>query len=243
MDDWQETAFTSRHVHNRVGKPTGRAKRHRAFDVKKTFGSYALNRGTRAGVSAADGHSGRLELYRLSASGDGVMGELFLAGSLAASLVLAGSRQALRDVAEEEDMESEPAQRDDAAAADQDEEGVGRHEAAEGSGNGTDDDDDDTRAQRRRYQAFEKNSFWAPKFWLRWRGQVTTATTTAAAGASTTTAAATGPGYLVFAGNDCARFQGTLSCEALGWDNVSISGRKTAARHERDVPVAWSTAQ
>ncbi|CAM1504575.1 Fc.00g021660.m01.CDS01 [Cosmosporella sp. VM-42] len=73
--------------------------------------------------------------------------------------------------------------------------------------------------------SFEKNSFRVPKFWLRYK--------------STSDSNDTGTGYLIFSGNDCRRFRGTLSSEARGWDNFAVSGWKAVWMSERDVSFQW----
>lgn len=49
-----------------------------------------------------------------------------------------------------------------------------------------------------------------------------------------------GSGYLVFANNDCRRFQGTLTSEQLGWNNVKMNGWRTRPQPERDFEICWS---
>ncbi|KAK5093128.1 hypothetical protein LTR70_004937 [Exophiala xenobiotica] len=81
---------------------------------------------------------------------------------------------------------------------------------------------------------FEKNSFRSPKFWLRWQGQLLQSSTD-----HPVTDFTSGTGYLIWSGNGCDKFQGTFTCQQLGWDNVKISGWKTASRSARDFAVAW----
>ncbi|CAJ2508941.1 Uu.00g139670.m01.CDS01 [Anthostomella pinea] len=240
-DDWQEAAFSSRHVHNRVGRSSGgRTERQAAFDVRKAFGTYGHGGAsdeeapTRRSASAS-----QLEIYRLTPSGQGLVGEIRLRGAIEATVVLAGSRKTLRDVVGE--MEVPPTSTSSPDASGQEEQGEGEgeessEEAAESAEDREDSEDVSAEAsQQRRSRTFEKNSFRSPKFWLQWRGQVTRPGTSDVVNGD-------GVGYLVFAGNDCCKFQATISCRVLGWDNVSFGGRKDASRSERDVPVVWAYA-
>ncbi|KAG9759028.1 hypothetical protein KCU73_g3588, partial [Aureobasidium melanogenum] len=103
MDDsWQETAFTSRHMHNRQSRNTsgksgsgsGKSKRN-AFDVRKTFGSYTVKCPawyklyTSGDDGVSTGQEAVLELYRLTECGTGVVGEMALPGVLRAAVLLA----------------------------------------------------------------------------------------------------------------------------------------------------------
>ncbi|KAI0475249.1 hypothetical protein GGR56DRAFT_694834 [Xylariaceae sp. FL0804] len=284
MDDWQEAAFTSRHVHNRMGRTAGRgAKRHAAFDARKALGTYSITtrgsgalKGARLSTAAAaatskqqqqqqkaataSAASGLLEIYRFSDGGDGLVGEIQLAGALRAAVVLAGSRAALRgiidgmqsallleDEAAPEEGEEEEVEEDEEVVVEKEEEEVvveKKEEEEEGKGaasdeydgiaasdasRSTEDEVDAEASQRRRYRAFEKNSFRAPKFWFEWRGQVLNADTQSS-----------GLGYLVFSGNDCRKFQGTIFCVELGWENVGVTGRKEMSRAERDNAITWN---
>ncbi|KAI0399304.1 catalase [Xylaria palmicola] len=148
-EDWQEAAFTSRHVHNCVNRGggkgrEGKGKSKAAFDVRKTFGTYSLD-----------------------ATGTRLISELRVPGVIEAALVMAGSRKALRNVvksleedesAEGEDAETAAHREDHTSVEDGDSEGSGEMEggyASEEAGN-------------QRFRNFEKNSFRVPKFWLAW---------------------------------------------------------------------------
>jgi hypothetical protein len=161
--------------------------------------------------------SASLELYRLTANQEGVVGELALPSALRAAVVLAGSRQSLRRTVE--DMEEE----DD----DEDEE----------------DEEDEDPDPDARFETFEKNSFRTPKFWFRWSGAPASSATPASPKLSKSASPGddvqTGLGYIVFSGNDCRKFKGTINCTALGWKDVAITGHKVAPRSESDVPVVW----
>jgi hypothetical protein len=218
MDDWQDAAFSTRHVHNRTGRGGGKSKHSAAFDVRKTFASYevkcpAWQKALSASGSEQEGRrEPSLELYRLTEDGEGVVGELALPGVLHASVILAGSRESLRrtvaglepNVKEEEDYDDEE-----------------REES-----------EDEEEQQRDRFETFDKNSFRSPKFWFRWSGAPSHTTAKEAE-------VETELGYIVFSGNDCRKFKGTINCESLKWKNVAITGHKIVARKESDTKVAW----
>lgn len=128
------------------------------------------------------------------------------------------------------------------------------------SSNDDDDDeeeeeDDEDSSKNQLVQQFEKNSFRSPKFWIRWQGQVpvpNSGTSTDTIGAEDEpnrgggqpqphTQTVTDAGYIVFSGNQCDRFQGTISCELLGWKNVKMSGWKVKSQSARDYGVNWVT--
>jgi hypothetical protein len=211
-DDWQDAAFSSRHMHNKRGSMS-----KRSFDVRKTFGTYEVKCSAWQKLDQIPSDAtASLELYRLTENQEGVVGELALPSALHAAVVLAGSRQTLRRTVE--DMED-----DDDDDSDEEEE-----------------EDDDP--EQNRFETFEKNSFRTPKFWFRWSGAPTSIMpsspkTSKSHGAGDDVE--TGLGYIVFSGNDCRKFKGTINCEALGWKDVALSGHKIAPRSESDVPVVW----
>jgi hypothetical protein len=226
-DDWQDAAFSSRHMHNNRG---GKSKRSN-FDVRKTFGSYELK--CPAFLKLEDvspEQNSSLELYRLTENGEGVVGEVALPGALNAAMVLAASRESLRRTVE--DLEEDENDEDDEEDDDEEDEN----------------DSAPTSPSQSRFETFEKNSFRSPKFWLKWSGAPIsrTPTTPSSPKASRKTKenadVQTGLGYIVFSGNDCRKFKGTINCEAFGWKDVAITGHKIAARSESDVPVAWGKA-
>ncbi|KAH0039565.1 hypothetical protein KCU78_g1297, partial [Aureobasidium melanogenum] len=235
MDDsWQETAFTSRHMHNRQSRNTsgksgsgsGKSKRN-TFDVRKTFGSYTvkcpawykLYTSGDGGVST--GQEAVLELYRLTECGTGVVGEMALPGVLRAAVLLAASRKSLQAVLER----LEP-QEDEGKEDSENEEQKSEEES--------DEEDSENEPSPDRFDTFEKNSFREPKFWLRWNGVLESM----AAGEEK---AESGLGYIIFPSNDCRKFKGTLNCAALEWKDVAFSGHKIAPRSESDIPVAWGS--
>lgn len=97
---------------------------------------------------------------------------------------------------------------------------------------------DSEERQRRRTSTFEKNSFRHPKFWFRWQGQISDEAS-AAADLGDGGCDVHGSGYIVFSGNDCKRFQGTMTSEQLAWNNIKMSGWKAKPQPERDFEVEW----
>lgn len=229
MDDWQDAVFSSRHMHNRVGAH-GKSKYSKPFDVRKVFGSYNVKCAAWQKVleSTQEGHldqAASLELYRLTEDGEGVIGELFMPSALNAGVIFAASRKSLqRTVSRMEHGDLEDTQ-DTASTDDLDQESV------ENTHDVSDDDPPEDR-----FSTFEKNSFRSPKFWFQWSGIPIAKTTS---GSKETGMPESGLGYVVFTGNDCRKFKGTINCTSLKWKDVSIAGHKVAPRNETDIPVAW----
>ncbi|KAH0421255.1 catalase [Colletotrichum camelliae] len=92
--------------------------------------------------------------------------------------------------------------------------------------------------EKRRFESFEKNSFRSPKFWFQWKGQVKSNAESSMA-ESNPEESETGRGYVVFSGNDCRSFKGTITVDALQWKDVSLSGWKEVTMTERDVAFDW----
>ncbi|KAI5238376.1 hypothetical protein E4T43_07461 [Aureobasidium subglaciale] len=209
-NDWQETAFSTRHMHNRQNrnnpsKGSGKSKRN-TFDVyneSKTEGE-------------EEEKDAVLELYRLTRDGRGVVGEIALPGVMRAAIVLVASRKVLKEFLESvevvEENEAEEGEQDDGEEEDDQE------------------DEEESEEEQDRFETFEKNSFREPKFWLRWNGVVSS---------EGTEQAESGLGYIIFPSNDCRKFKGTLNCASLEWKDVALSGHKIAPRSESDIPVAW----
>jgi hypothetical protein len=235
MDDWQDAAFSSRHMHNRVGRSGGRgsgkSKRNSAFDVRKTFGSYSCKcpawHKLSSGSDRSPDQTASLELYRLTESGQGVVGQLSLPGVLEASVILAASRDSLQRIL----SELEPVDHGiDAQAAENDD---GNDDDAESDQDSDGNDMSEEEPENDRFNTFEKNSFRSPKFWLQWNGVLLPTSTRSSEKPEA------GLGYVVFTGNDCRKFKGTLNCASLAWKDVSFSGHRVATRSESDVPVFW----
>ncbi|POS68802.1 catalase [Diaporthe helianthi] len=108
----------------------------------------------------------------------------------------------------------------------------------EGGDDQDDEDEGEDERQRRRTSTFEKNSFRHPKFWFRWKGRLSDEAS-AAANLADDGCDVHGSGYIVFSGNDCKRFSGTITSEKLAWNNVKMSGFKAKPQPERDFEVEW----
>lgn len=269
MDDWQDHALSTRHMHNRNSRrASGKGKKAAPFDVRKTFGEYEVKCASwERALGELDDEDRQdddaaIELLRLTDDGQGVLGELVLPGVLHAAVVLAASRKTLAIVTRH------------LAGEDEDEEGES------GSGGGEDDDDehadhsddDDDQDTPSRFDTFEKNSFRSPKFWLAWNGVLTLPAPSSpppspplkspsatspppsptlhrtgssfpppkpASSGRTQQSPAEGLGYVVFTGNDCRKFKGTLNCKELGWKDVAFSGFKAVSRSESDRQLLW----
>lgn len=267
MDDWQDHALSTRHMHNRNSRrASGKGKKGAAFDVRKTFGEYEVKcasweraLGELEDNDRNDDDAG-LELLRLTEDGQGVLGELVLPGVLRAAIVLAASRKTLTIITrhlggeDQDDDDEEDSNEDD---------------------DDDDDNDEEEEKEPNRFDTFEKNSFRSPKFWLAWNGTLTlpkedspppspslarkgtlpsdspppspTLQRTGSSfpppkstSASTQQAAAEGLGYVTFTGNDCRKFKGTLNCKELGWKDIAFSGFKAVSRSESDRQVLWA---
>ncbi|OQO11739.1 hypothetical protein B0A48_03466 [Cryoendolithus antarcticus] len=244
MDDWQDTAFSNRHVHNRIGKQ-GRGKGGKAngaFNVQRTLGTYEVKCAAAAKVlrsAASDSQGlGSLEIYTLNDLGNALIGELNMPGVLNGTVLMAGSRKTMKIAIEHlraEGSESEESEVDGAATHDG---SLDRpkvdNDDDQGFGAGSDDIDDESTSHDH-FDEFEKNSFRSPKFWLKWQGQVTAQVDDDGVIDETVTDS----GYLVFSGNTCERFNGTLSCSKLDWHNVKITGFKLRSKPARDFDVQW----
>lgn len=231
MDDWQDAAFSSRHMHNRVnrngGRGGGKSKRN-TFDVRKTFGSYECKCPAWHRINSESGSSGQhavLELYRLTENGQGVVGELSLPGVLQAAVILAASRKSLQGILSELEP-VKPTEEDEKAT-----ESTNNTDEIAGSEQDEDSDEEEEPVPDR-FETFEKNSFREPKFWLQWNGMLSPTSTESEKAES-------GLGYIIFPSNDCKKFKGTLNCASLEWKDVALSGYKIAPRSESDIPVAW----
>ncbi|KAK7733039.1 hypothetical protein SLS53_008368 [Cytospora paraplurivora] len=198
-----------------------------------------------------------LEVYRLTDDEDGLLGSLTVAGVLEASVVFAGSRKLLWKIwqqlggkgsgevaADLETTDSKGKSREHVGIAG-DKTSPREDESGDEEEGSSDDDEVQSRSssldseerQRRRAATFEKNSFRHPKFWFRWQGDMADDQTTSSKAEGTSVH---GSGYIVFSGNDCKRFQGTITSEQLGWNNVKMSGWKARPQPERDFEVQWA---
>ncbi|KAF4913303.1 hypothetical protein CGCVW01_v010894 [Colletotrichum viniferum] len=184
-----------------------------------------------------------MEIFRLSDDGRGLLGRLCLPGVLDASLVMTGSRKTLEelvsgleageDSTSESELENEPEDR----AENEVESGASDEEQDVESDDNAFVLDAETK-EKRRFESFEKNSFRSPKFWFHWKGQVKSNAESSMV-KSNLEGSETGRGYVVFSGNDCRSFKGTITVDALQWKDVSLSGWKELTMPERDVAFDW----
>lgn len=268
MDEWQETQFSHRHIHNRASRHNhgkSRGKGNAPFDVNRTFGTYDIK--CPAADKLSRGGPNKLDAYTLNEERNAVVGDLRLGSVLSGVVILTGSRKVMGKVIgglkkerreneegdEEEDEEGTREGNGDEVGDEDERHGQTRSDARDGEqsqestddeeDDGDDDDDADNPANQR-IQQFEKNSFRSPKFWMKWQGHVTTLTPTSTSTSQTSTPnppkVVTDNGYIVFSGNQCDRFQGTISCEVLGWNNVKISGWKVKGQNARDFDLRGS---
>lgn len=228
MDDWQDQAFSQKRIpHGRSGR--GKGKGPASFEIKKTFGSYTItgNAIDRAEDSARVFHA--FDIHGLDDSGEGLVGSFSGTGTTTGVALLSGSRKVLERLvvecedsgkADDESQDDQVEQSDHSDDSDEtDQESLSGIEASD-------------RKETKRFQAFEKNSFRSPKFWMQWKapvkkqdgGQMTVESNRA---------------YIVFSGNDCKTFKGTMSSEVLGWKDVAIAGRKTTSK-ARECPISWN---
>lgn len=266
-DDWQETQQTTRHVHNRVNKGSkrhGGGKSGGTFDIKRVLGTYEVKCPAIKKLGDAR-HGGEvpestMEIYTLNESGNAVLGELLLGGLGRVGVVLAGSRKVMSKVIGELEVTNEEGDGDEEEVEEEEEgsgPGVDKDDVAEdrtsrhgndgddnevdtnedGEEEDDDEEDEEDSKENRRFREFEKNSFRVPKFWMKWQGSILSHATDS--DSSTSEQTVTGTGYLVFSGNHCNRYQGTLSCEALEWNNVKISGWKIRAHPARNFELTW----
>ncbi|KAK6438613.1 hypothetical protein LTR95_005185 [Oleoguttula sp. CCFEE 5521] len=233
-DDWQDTAFSNRHVHNRIGKQ-GRGKGGKAngaFNVQRALASDSQGLGS-------------LQIYTLNDLGNALICELVMPGVLNGTVLMAGSRKTMKiaighlraEESESEECEPDESNGNDAITDESERNDDGEHLPNSGPDDDDDDDDhDEESAPHDHVDEFEKNSFRSPKFWLKWQGQVTAHT----GDDDITDGMVTDSGYLVFSGNTCERFNGTLSCSKLDWHNVKITGFKMRSKPARDFNVQWT---
>lgn len=236
MADWEDTILSNRHVHNQVGRH-GRAngKSGSTFDVRRAFGTYEVKCPAAAKLAASEAANvppAKLEIYTMNDSGNALIAELILPHVLHATVLLAASQKTMTTVVRGLEADTER----QIEEVEPERSGFPRSSDLADSGEGDDEPNmqPDEDPVERRVREFEKNSFRSPKFWLRWQGQLLQSSTDHLA-----VDLVTNSGYVIFSGNDCGKFQGTFNCEQLDWDNVKISGWKTASRSARDFAVAW----
>ena len=255
-DEYDDPLLSSRHFHHRSGRRAGGEASSSTFDVKKTFGTYSIQIGKASSKKSKNGDSnandGVMELWRLSDDGLAVIGQLKLQDKLDANVVLAASRKSMKDVlnnlreasrasasgnAEEEQTGSDDdAKPTDNAEIDSDDAEKDNDESEVGESN---EDEKDEPASPNRFATFEKNSFRSPKFWIEWQGRPLPSP--AASGTSTPSSLdeEQNSGYIVF-GNDCKKFDATLSVQRLGWKNQKLRGWKLKSVSERQDDFTWT---
>lgn len=226
-DDWQATAFNNKRIpHGRSkkgGKASGR-KGAASFDPQNAMGSYELS------GKAIDTFGGKLilEIHELSETPGGLVASMVLDGRFKAAVLIAGSKGQLKRVIEEAEEAAEDEGDDEASGSE------GEHSQDEDEDDTDSDSEPDIQRQDRlhneRIEAFAKNSFRNPKFFLQWQGEVTLAPGQVKWERSR--------GYVVFSGNDCKDFEGTLSCRTIGWKDVAVKGRKITSK-ARAPPFGW----
>ncbi|KAJ4424162.1 hypothetical protein N0V82_001210 [Gnomoniopsis sp. IMI 355080] len=204
-----------------------------------------------------------LEIYRLTDQEDGVLGSLKFPGTFEAVVVFAGSRKLLGSITRHlgqddtaEDNIPYGARRGSLGSFTSQKEKSSERKA-ENAVNGDAEEEDDSdeeesssedggelsdheNRQRRRLATFEKNSFRQPKFWFRWQGVISEEALAGLEDLELKGGEVHGSGYVVFSGNDCRRFQGTMTSEQLGWNNVKMTGWKAKPQPERDFEIQWS---
>lgn len=241
MEDWEDAALSSRHMHNRVGRNSGkgggRSQRNGFFDVRKTFATYsckcaAWGKISNSGEVHRPDESPTLDLFRLTGNGQGIAGQLALPGVLQASVILGASRKSLQAIVDS--LEAESNEDDDHG---DDTPGLDDHSDTDEDRDDSEDPDDIDTTTRDRFATFEKNSFRSPKFWMQWSGRPHSSLQSDSDNKSAPVE--TGSGYIVFSSNDCRKFNGTISCASLNWDNVAIRGHKIASRSASDMPIPW----
>ncbi|KAF6815029.1 hypothetical protein CPLU01_14243 [Colletotrichum plurivorum] len=240
MDDWQESAFNTRHVHNRVGRSSGRSGRRAEFQVKRTFGKYSFKCPKAQAIarkSSCTREKPALEIFCLSDDGRGLLGSLFLPGALEANVVLAGSAKVLGDLVTQ--LEEPSSSNDDENDEDDDNSSKTMSDDDQGASEEDEPSQREDEKERQRFQNFEKNSFRSPKFWFMWKGKVLSGPSSTQE-STTPSTPQSGMGYLVYSGNECRYFRGTISCDALGWKDVSMTGWKEKTMNERDVVFEWN---
>ena len=222
MSDWEETALNNRHIHNRVGKQGRNGRKGGGqFDVHRTFGSFEIKCPAADKLKPPESESNqaaRLEIYNLNDAGNALICEIFLPNAIQANVLLAGSRKMLNAAVKQSIAAS-------VFEADQEEVEFGHDREAGEEAEDSNENESDDQSRDNRIATFEKNSFRSPKFWLRWQGHSLQAQEDTLL---------TDFGYIIFAGNSCEKFQGTISCKELDWDNVKITGWKTSSESARD---------
>lgn len=221
-------------------------------------GSSGKKKGTRSNSASGEVV---LDIYRLTDDEDGVLGSLKFPGVFEAAAVFAGSRKVLgnitRHLGQDDTVEDTPygtrrgSQGSSTSHTEKSLLGKAGNtvngEAEEESESDEEESSEDEgelsgreKRQKRRLATFEKNSFRQPKFWFRWQGVLSEEALATLEDLELEGNKVRGSGYVVFSGNDCRRFQGTMTSEQLGWNNVKMTGWKAKPQPERDFEIQWT---
>ncbi|RBR10701.1 uncharacterized protein FIESC28_09348 [Fusarium coffeatum] len=256
MDNhWEDELLDSRHTHNRRSRKstakTGNIShafglyRIQCAKVDAIARQQGLDGNSPDQSTAKKGrkkkqhsYSANLNIRNFTTDEDGLYGSLHLPGVLNAVVHMAGSRKGLEDIiateyaSDEEESNSEddshvtsPISSGDSESMRTDKD-MGVSQASDTPG--ASDIAAYEEKEQARFNKFEKNTFRQPKFWLFWKGRVLAAPqhSVHAETESATDEIQSGMGYLVFSGSRYEKFNGTISCESLGWKDIAISGRK-----------------
>lgn len=240
-DDALSSALSSRRMAHGRGRNNARGSKNTGraiFDPLRAFGVYEIKCGA---VKSESGVS-HLTIHGFTPGETGLFASLQLRDALVGVAVLAGSRKGVKeiveDLEEEDEIEEEEGEEEDGGTGvkvdetenglvDQDKEDEDEEDDAETSESEQIEprsamEEEDDRINRRA-KAFEKNSFRNPKFWMCFNADVKVSKDIEAVHEQDM-------GYIVFSGNDCSAFDGTISSKELSWDNVKIKGHKVKSR-------------
>ena len=227
-------------MHDQGGHNKGSGRGGAAiFDPLRAMGRYEILIQSRVPLLEGEiPHSSEpswLEIHELTPNEDGLLGTFSIGGRISGLCVLAGSRKGLDEIIRSlGSWESTPKEGDNSAQAGATDNGRKSEElsTSEQAHQISDLELEDMQLNRRA-QAFEKNTFRNPKFWLKWN---------AATGAHeeiVPSDSSADRGYVVFSNNNCAKFEGSISSRAIGWKDVKFHGRKVRPQ-ATPCPSQWS---
>jgi hypothetical protein len=233
MEDPIDSAFQSRRfAHGKSKGKSGRAS-GRSGGASKPFNPLAALGRYEVSLSSGPAISQHVfEIHELTEDETGLLGT-FDFMKLNGMFVLAGSQKQLANIIagleEDNDSDEEDDEEDD-----------------EDSQDSQDDDAEDSEPEpsaielqdervNRRARAFEKNSFRNPKFWMKWKGTPESE----AGNDGEPNEVQTDMGYIVFANNECDKFEGTITCPSLDWKQLKLKGRKVHSKG-RSCPTSWN---
>jgi hypothetical protein len=233
MEDPIDSAFQSRRfTHGKSKGKSGRGSGRGGGGASKPFnplaalGRYEVSLGAGSPTSQYD-----FEIHELTESETGLVGTFDFA-KLNGMFILAGSRKQLADII----TRFEEGDDDDGDDDGDDHDGEGQDSKGDDDAESEDEPSAielQDQKLNRRAQAFEKNSFRNPKFWMRWKG------TPAVEIDNTPNQVETDMGYLVFTNNECDKFEGTITCPSLDWKQLKLKGRKVHSKG-RSCPTSWN---